>query len=90
MLAAGLQPQPREVCRCAIVYQRSCLNSHPGSDIESEDEDDEDDDDDGGSTRSTSVATTGPNGRALTARQAVLRNVVDSSHVSLSMCICVY
>ena len=57
---------------------------YPGSDIESEDEDDEDEDDDVTSTRSTSVATAGPGGRALTARQAVLRNVVDSSHVSLS------
>ncbi|KAJ3554703.1 hypothetical protein NM688_g2972 [Phlebia brevispora] len=45
-------------------------------DIESEDSEDED-----GSTRSTSVATPG---RPLTARQAVLRNVVDASHVSLS------
>ncbi|KAI0778064.1 hypothetical protein BD413DRAFT_600898 [Trametes elegans] len=53
-----------------------------GSDIESEDED-EDEDDDGTSTRSTSEATTGAGSRALTARQAVLRNVVDSSHVSL-------
>ncbi|KAI9057096.1 hypothetical protein FKP32DRAFT_1681831 [Trametes sanguinea] len=53
-----------------------------GSDIESED-DDEDEDDDDDSTRSTSVATTAAGGRALTARQAVLRNVVDSSHVSL-------
>lgn len=52
-----------------------------GSDIESEDDDDEDDDE--GSTRSTSEATTGAGSRALTARQAVLRNVVDSSHVSL-------
>lgn len=47
----------------------------PGSDIESEDSDEE-------SSRSASVATPG---RALTARQAVLRNVVDSTHVSLSM-----
>ncbi|KAH9898537.1 hypothetical protein C8Q73DRAFT_641052 [Cubamyces lactineus] len=53
-----------------------------GSDIESEDED-EDEDDDEDSTRSTSEATTGAGSRALTARQAVLANVVDSSHVSL-------
>ncbi|KAI0361760.1 hypothetical protein OH77DRAFT_1444597 [Trametes cingulata] len=53
-----------------------------GSDIESEDEED-DEDDDGASTRSTSEATTGAGSRALTARQAVLANVVDSSHVSL-------
>ncbi|EIW64790.1 uncharacterized protein TRAVEDRAFT_68517 [Trametes versicolor FP-101664 SS1] len=53
-----------------------------GSDIESEDDDDEDDDE--GSTRSASEATTGAGSRALTARQAVLRNVVDSSHVSLA------
>ncbi|KAI8995516.1 hypothetical protein BD414DRAFT_576240 [Trametes punicea] len=54
-----------------------------GSDIESEDED-EDEEDDEGSTRSTSVATTAAGSRALTARQAVLANVVDPSHVSLS------
>ncbi|KAI0651734.1 hypothetical protein C8Q79DRAFT_55089 [Trametes meyenii] len=54
-----------------------------GSDIESEDED-EDEDEDGDSTRSTSEATTGAGSRALTARQAVLANVVDSSHVSLA------
>ncbi|KAM5538159.1 hypothetical protein V8D89_008046 [Ganoderma adspersum] len=54
------------------------------SDIESEDEDEEDDDDEGGTTRSTSVATAGAGGRALTARQAVLANVVDSSHVVLA------
>ncbi|KAL7285628.1 hypothetical protein PYCCODRAFT_1457021 [Trametes coccinea BRFM310] len=54
-----------------------------GSDIESEDDDEEEEDDDDDSTRSTSVATTAAGGRALTARQAVLRNVVDSSHVSL-------
>lgn len=42
------------------------------SDVESEDEDSDED---------SSVATPG---RPLTARQAVLRNVVDSSHVSLS------
>ena len=52
------------------------------SDIESEDED-EDEDDGGDSTRSGSVAAGGASGRALTARQAVLANVVDSSHVSL-------
>ncbi|GJE86018.1 PAPA-1 domain-containing protein [Phanerochaete sordida] len=46
-----------------------------GSDIESEDSDEDDDDSD-------SVAATP--GRPLTARQAVLRNVVDSSHVSLA------
>lgn len=46
-------------------------------DVESEDSDDLQ------STRSTSVATAGASGRALTARQAVLANVVDSSHVSL-------
>ncbi|KZT74739.1 hypothetical protein DAEQUDRAFT_753489 [Daedalea quercina L-15889] len=56
-------------------------------DIESEDEedevdDDDEDDDDALSTRSTSVATAGTN-KALTARQAVLANVVDASHVSL-------
>ena len=56
------------------------------SDIESEDEDEDDEDDEGGTTRSTSVATTGAGGRALTARQAVLANVVDSSHVVLGMC----
>ncbi|CDO72357.1 hypothetical protein BN946_scf184977.g54 [Trametes cinnabarina] len=50
-----------------------------GSDIESEDEDDDEEDDDD----STSAATTAAGARALTARQAVLRNVVDSSHVSL-------
>ena len=55
------------------------LTSLGGIDIESEDSDDED-----ASTRSTSVATNTP-GRALTARQAVLRNVVDRTHVSLSM-----
>ncbi|KAI0639282.1 hypothetical protein C8Q77DRAFT_1080396 [Trametes polyzona] len=55
-----------------------------GSDIESEDEDEDEDEDDDASTRSTSEATTGPSSRALTARQAVLANVVDSSHVSLS------
>ena len=60
------------------------LNEGLGSDIESEDEDEEDEEDDEGSTRSTSVATPGASGRALTARQAVLANVVDSSHVSLS------
>ncbi|KAI0735298.1 hypothetical protein C8Q76DRAFT_277999 [Earliella scabrosa] len=53
------------------------------SDIESEDED-EDEDDGGDSTRSGSVAAGGASGRALTARQAVLANVVDSSHVSLA------
>ncbi|KAI0757123.1 hypothetical protein C8Q80DRAFT_1265093 [Daedaleopsis nitida] len=53
-----------------------------GSDIESEDEDEDEDEE--GSTRSTSVATPGASGRALTARQAVLANVVDSSHVSLA------
>lgn len=50
-------------------------------DVESEDSDDADDG--AQSTRSTSVATTGTGARALTARQAVLANVVDSSHVSL-------
>jgi len=50
-------------------------------DIESEDSDDADS---GESTRSTSVATTGTAGRALTARQAVLANVVDPTHVSLA------
>ena len=70
------------ILRCCLSLQGSV--GHPGSDIESEDEDDEDEDDDVTSTRSTSVATAGPGGRALTARQAVLRNVVDSSHVSLS------
>ncbi|KAH9946793.1 hypothetical protein B0H21DRAFT_741795 [Amylocystis lapponica] len=49
-------------------------------DIESEDSDD----DDARSTRSTSVATTATANRPLTARQAVLANVVDSSHVSLA------
>ncbi|KAI0963417.1 hypothetical protein AcW1_000501 [Taiwanofungus camphoratus] len=49
--------------------------------IESEDSEDEDG---AQSTRSTSVATTGTAGRPLTARQAVLANVVDSSHVSLA------
>ncbi|CCM00915.1 uncharacterized protein FIBRA_02961 [Fibroporia radiculosa] len=61
-------------------------------DVESEDEDepedDDDDDADGAqSTRSTSVATTGTAGKALTARQAVLANVVDSSHVSLGLAV---
>ncbi|KAH9835674.1 uncharacterized protein C8Q71DRAFT_869475 [Rhodofomes roseus] len=55
-------------------------------DIESEDEedevDDDDDDEDAQSTRSTSVATAGTS-KALTARQAVLANVVDATHVSL-------
>ncbi|EMD41771.1 hypothetical protein CERSUDRAFT_110343 [Gelatoporia subvermispora B] len=50
-------------------------------DIESEDEDEEDDDAD--SSRSTSVGTSAA-GRPLTARQAVLANVVGSSHVSLA------
>ncbi|KIP12584.1 hypothetical protein PHLGIDRAFT_21019 [Phlebiopsis gigantea 11061_1 CR5-6] len=45
-----------------------------GSEVESEDEDEDEDSD------SESMATPG---RPLTARQAVLRNVVDSSHVSL-------
>ncbi|OCH96524.1 hypothetical protein OBBRIDRAFT_787081 [Obba rivulosa] len=49
-------------------------------DIESEDEDDDDDAD---SSRSTSVGTSAA-GRPLTARQAVLANVVGSSHVSLA------
>lgn len=57
-------------------------------DIESEDEEDEvdedDDDDDAQSMRSTSVSTAGTS-KALTARQAVLANVVDASHVSLGM-----
>ncbi|KAL6302225.1 PAPA-1-like conserved region-domain-containing protein [Sparassis latifolia] len=52
---------------------------HLGIDIESEDTDE----DELGSTRSASVATTGTAGRPLTARQAVLANVVDPSHVSL-------
>lgn len=55
----------------------------PVSEPESEDDEEEEDEDDENSTRSTSVATPGPGGRALTARQAVLRNVVDPSHVSL-------
>ncbi|PCH33533.1 hypothetical protein WOLCODRAFT_135180 [Wolfiporia cocos MD-104 SS10] len=56
-----------------------------GSDIESEDEDeDADEDADGDSSQSESVANTGRSGRALTARQAVLANVVDPSHVALS------
>lgn len=46
-----------------------------GSDVESEDEDEDEDDSD------SVVATPG---RPLTARQAVLRNVVDPSHVSLA------
>lgn len=45
-----------------------------GSDVESEDSDEDDD------SSTESVATPG---RPLTARQAVLRNVVDPSHVSL-------
>jgi len=59
-------------------------------DIESEDQEDEvededeeeEEEEDAQSTRSTSVATAGTN-KALTARQAVLANVVDASHVSL-------
>lgn len=68
---------PRARRRAAVIR---------ASDIESEAEDDEDDEnDEGGTTRSTSVATAGAGGRALTARQAVLANVVDSSHVVLGM-----
>ena len=52
--------------------------------------DEEDEDDEEGTTRSTSVATTGAGGRALTARQAVLANVVDSSHVALCMSLILY
>lgn len=52
--------------------------THGSSDIDIESEDSDEDD---ASTRSTSVATPG---RPLTARQAVLRNVVDATHVSLS------
>ncbi|KAI0348652.1 hypothetical protein BDW22DRAFT_1437741 [Trametopsis cervina] len=47
------------------------------SDVDSENSDSE------ASDRSTSAGTTVAPGRPLTARQAVLRNVVDSSHVSL-------
>ncbi|KAH9937567.1 uncharacterized protein B0H18DRAFT_971249 [Fomitopsis serialis] len=50
--------------------------------IAREREEEEDEDEDAQSTRSTSVATAGTN-KALTARQAVLANVVDASHVSL-------
>ncbi|KAI0704930.1 hypothetical protein BC835DRAFT_1468555 [Cytidiella melzeri] len=48
-----------------------------GSDAASENSDSE------ASDRSVSAGTTATPGRPLTARQAVLRNVVDSSHVSL-------
>ncbi|THH02914.1 hypothetical protein EW026_g69 [Hermanssonia centrifuga] len=60
-----------------IVLRTKTIYSLIDVDIESEDTDEDADH----STRSTSVATN--TGRALTARQAVLRNVVDSSHVSL-------
>ncbi|KAI0825198.1 hypothetical protein BC628DRAFT_1410593 [Trametes gibbosa] len=62
------------------LSRASRRNVPRGSDIESEDEDEDEDEDEG----STSEATTGAGGRVLTARQAVLANVVDSSHVSLS------
>lgn len=62
----------------SMNYART-TNCSTGSDIESEDEDEEEDEEE----ESTSEATTGAGGRVLTARQAVLANVVDSSHVSL-------
>ncbi|KAI0079573.1 hypothetical protein K474DRAFT_1733760 [Panus rudis PR-1116 ss-1] len=49
-------------------------------DIDIESEDDEFESEEGQSTRSTSLATPG---RALTARQAALANVVETTHVSL-------
>ncbi|KAI0724428.1 hypothetical protein C8T65DRAFT_704298 [Cerioporus squamosus] len=70
----GVNATPPRARRQAVAAAR-------GSDIESED-DDEDEDDGGESTRSGSVAG-GASARVLTARQAVLANVVDSSHVSL-------
>ncbi|RPD81874.1 hypothetical protein L226DRAFT_528106 [Lentinus tigrinus ALCF2SS1-7] len=63
--------------------RRQAAAAARGSDIESEDDDEDEDDEGGDSTRSGSV-TGGASSRALTARQAVLANVVDSSHVSLS------
>ncbi|KAI0094724.1 hypothetical protein BDY19DRAFT_38751 [Irpex rosettiformis] len=57
-----------------VTSRRRYARRVVGSDIESESSDPEDSDE------SASVATPG---RPLTARQAVLRNVVDSSHVSL-------
>ncbi|TBU64942.1 PAPA-1-like conserved region-domain-containing protein [Dichomitus squalens] len=73
-LSSTIHTSPRARRRAAAVRT---------SDIESEDEDEEEDDEEG-TTRSTSVATAGAGARALTARQAVLANVVDSSHVALS------
>ncbi|RDX55993.1 hypothetical protein OH76DRAFT_1460659 [Lentinus brumalis] len=62
--------------------RRQAVAAARGSDIESEDDDEEQDDEGENSTRSGSVAG-GASARVLTARQAVLANVVDSSHVSL-------
>ncbi|KZT06842.1 uncharacterized protein LAESUDRAFT_139767 [Laetiporus sulphureus 93-53] len=62
----------------------SDIESEEEDEVESEDEEEEEDEeDDDQSTRSASVATSGTASRTLTARQAVLANVVDSSHVSL-------
>lgn len=80
--AVHLEVRPRASCYAAIrvltMDDDSCADDY----IESEDSEDEDG---AQSTRSTSVATTGTAGRPLTARQAVLANVVDSSHVSLGV-----
>ncbi|KAI0732280.1 PAPA-1-like conserved region-domain-containing protein [Fomitopsis betulina] len=98
-MGPSTQPQPRLRIKLKFGGQQTAVstpdeNPTPSSrraisrdiDIESEDEEDEvdedDDDDDAQSMRSTSVATAGTS-KALTARQAVLANVVDASHVSL-------
>ncbi|EKM60959.1 uncharacterized protein PHACADRAFT_247205 [Phanerochaete carnosa HHB-10118-sp] len=67
-IAATATPTPDGTSRRRILSR--------GSDIESEDSDEDDGD--------SSEETTATPGRPLTARQAVLRNVVDSSHVSLA------
>ncbi|CAL1696073.1 unnamed protein product [Somion occarium] len=62
---------------------RTTSRRAPSRDIDIESEEPESEED-VVSTRSTSVATTATPGRALTARQAALANVVETSHVSLA------
>lgn len=66
----------REYRIWAYCSDRLCLDDEDEDEIESEDPDS----DQGASTRSASVA--GGSGK-MTARQAVLANVVGASHVSL-------
>ena len=85
-LLARLPPLGQAVVEglCLKVRLRPALyhDAHGQLDIDIESEDSDEDD---ASTRSTSVATPG---RPLTARQAVLSNVVDATHVSLSTSPC--